>query len=165
MMIHGPWQVYKPGDAEHNAISAIFIKADEMDWYRYRRTITDRYLVVFNDDGCIVNVYEDHTRAFPCGSWTATVSEIPADYTRDTYRYGQDGFYRYTPTPEEIVAKNQRRVDRGCSLVEPELARLLAVSAVVPLTDTEQTRLETIKQFIRDVRAVDLNNPVWPDLP
>lgn len=161
-MILGPWQVYNPGK-DYNGV--IFIQAKGMDWYKYRETIKTKYLVVFGQDGGIVNVYEDFSHAFPGNFYSMEVDEIPEDFDRNKYRFGPEGFYEYTPTPEEIVAKNRRIQDGGCKRVAEEINTLTMLKTVGVISDEETERLDRLIAFVKAVRAVDLNNPDWPDLP
>jgi len=160
-LIRGPWREYKSG----HSTSVVFLQYAGIDWYKYRDLVDSKYLVVFEGSGVILKVYEDIQEAFPGDFFTAEVDEIPEDFSVDKYRFGKDGFYVYTPTEEEVRAKNQRIVDAGCKRVAGDINTLTMLGNIGIRSPEEDARLEQLVTFVKTLRSVDLLNPVWPDLP
>lgn len=159
-LIKGPWQVYDPGK-DYNVI---FIEFEGNDWYKYREYITSKYLVVFYENGEILDVYTDISRAFPGGLYSAEVNEIPEDFDKGQYRFGESGFYRYVPTEAEVLEKNKRIQERGYKMVSEEINHLMMLQGLQVISEEETKRLATLTDFVKALREVDLTNPAWPDL-
>lgn len=160
-LIKGPWRTYSPG----HDYGVLFIHYRGIDWYKYREFIKSKYLVVFGSTGEILDVYTDFQRAFPGDLFSAEVDEIPEDFDCNKYRFGQEGFYEYVPSEEEIRAKNERIQKSGYKRVANEINSLTMLKNIGVMSEEESLRLEELTSFVKGLREVDLLNPIWPNLP
>lgn len=159
--LKGPWEVYNPG----YDYGVIFIQFEGNDWYKYREFITKKYIVVFTAEGVIIDIYDDHSRAFPGGLMSAEIDEIPEGVTKETHRFGPEGFYEYVASDSEIIAKNTRIQKKGYKRISEKVNSLVMLKNIGVISPEEQKELDSLTEFAKALHQVDLLNPTWPKLP
>ena len=155
----GPWKRYVPKEG----LEIIFLAFNDVDWYKYRDQVTTKYLIMLDDRSVVIKAEsDDKAQIFPDGFFTLEVDTLPEDWEPYKYQYGEFGYLPYKPTDEEVRVRNSGIQSR---LLDRATTRLMNINGLIlagVASDEDKVEFESLKSYIRALKAVDIIKPEWP---
>ena len=157
----GPWLPYIPDEPHGENI--LFLHLNTIDWYVYRESICAKYLLLLDEEGRVMMASEEKSQIVPTGLYTATTDSLPEDFEPNKYFF-EGGFTIKSPSEEQIRERNRYRQRKKLAGVSERISLLTTLEISGALSEDDSEMLESLKQYVRALMAVDLLAPQWPEI-